>query len=242
MKLAKQRLREKVWDRMARLGVVRFPLPPHGRIPNFVGSERAALRVCELEVWQRAQVIKANPDSPQRPVRELALTQGKTVYMAVPRLRQRRCFVRLDPQKLPGLERAASTIRGAFRHGQLVTPSQMAAVDLIVVGCVAVNRQGAKLGKAGGYSDLEYALGREFGLVTEHTPVITTVHPVQVIKGPIPMEKHDVPIDYIITPDKIIRTERRYPKPEGIYWNLLDPKKLTHIPLLSELKKRKDRP
>jgi 5-formyltetrahydrofolate cyclo-ligase len=30
--------------------------------------------------------VKANPDSPQLPVRQRALEDGKTVYMAVPRL------------------------------------------------------------------------------------------------------------------------------------------------------------
>jgi hypothetical protein len=30
-------------------GVARFPFPPHGRIPNFVGAEQAAARLLDIE-------------------------------------------------------------------------------------------------------------------------------------------------------------------------------------------------
>ncbi len=42
---------------------------------------------------------------------------------------------------------------------------EMPPVDLIVAGSVAVNKKGSRIGKGGGYSDLEYAIGREFGFV-----------------------------------------------------------------------------
>jgi 5-formyltetrahydrofolate cyclo-ligase len=42
---------------------------------------------------------------------------------------------------------------------------------------VAVNRQGARVGKGGGFSDLEFALLVEAGLVGTDTVVATTVHP-----------------------------------------------------------------
>ncbi|HEX6237528.1 MAG TPA: hypothetical protein VFZ68_10055, partial [Acidimicrobiales bacterium] len=82
---AKAALREEVWAALAVPGVSRFP-GPDGRIPNFVGAEAAAERLRGLEQWQRAATVKANPDSPQLPVRQRALEDGKTVFMAVPRL------------------------------------------------------------------------------------------------------------------------------------------------------------
>jgi 5-formyltetrahydrofolate cyclo-ligase len=42
---------------------------------------------------------------------------------------------------------------------------------------VAVNRQGARVGKGGGFSDLEFALLVEVGLIGKHTVLATTVHP-----------------------------------------------------------------
>jgi 5-formyltetrahydrofolate cyclo-ligase len=39
-----------------------------------------------MPAWQAAETLRANPDSAQLPVRQRALEDGKTVYMAVPRL------------------------------------------------------------------------------------------------------------------------------------------------------------
>ena len=82
---AKAVVREEVWAALATPGVTRFP-GPDGRIPNFVGAEKAAGRLRALDPWRAAATVKANPDSPQLPVRQRALEDGKTVFMAVPRL------------------------------------------------------------------------------------------------------------------------------------------------------------
>ena len=99
MSRSKQEIREEVWQTLENSAARRFP-GARGRIPNFVGAERAADRLCELDVWKRAKVLKCNPDSPQRPVRLRALKEGKIVYMAVPRLRELECFIELDPTRL----------------------------------------------------------------------------------------------------------------------------------------------
>ncbi len=96
----KQALRERVWIQLEARGVGRFPVPLAGRIPNFAGAETAATRAAALPEWQAARRLKCNPDAPQRPVRLTALREGKHVFMAVPRLRQARCFLRLDPARL----------------------------------------------------------------------------------------------------------------------------------------------
>ena len=95
---AKQDIRELVWQALREAGVARFP-GARGRIPNFTGAEQAAQRAASLDLWSDAQVLKCNPDLPQRPVRSRALKEGKTVYMAVPRLTSLQCFVELDPRK-----------------------------------------------------------------------------------------------------------------------------------------------
>jgi len=172
---------------------------------------------------------------PQRPVRELALSQGKVLYMAVPRLRSENPFLELDPSRLKGRFREASTIRGAFRLGRPVSPEEMEPIDLIVAGSVAVTKQGARLGKGGGYSGLEYAIGREIGIIDEKTPVVTTVHRLQV-SSDIEMKIHDIPVDFIITPEEVMVTRSRFPKPQGIYWEILAEEKLKSIPILTRLR------
>ncbi len=231
----KEAIRRAVWDHMEREDLAAFPRPVHGRIPNFVGAEEAAHRAGALELWEDAHVIKANPDSPQRPLRRLALEHRKILYMAVPRLKKRECFIELRPHKILHPEKAA-TIRGAFRYGEPRHPSEMKAVDLVLAGSVAVNRHGARVGKGGGYSDLEYALGRELGLLTDETPVITTVHPCQVLDRDLPMTAHDGPLDVIVTPDETIPCAGGLPKPAGILWDDLPDEKVAGIPALRDLR------
>jgi len=215
--------------------VGRFPLPLHDRIPNFAGAEEAARRLTELPEWRRARRVKCNPDAPQRAVRLAALRQGKTVVMAVPRLRAARCFLRLDPRSLQGKLAQAATIKGASALGVPISPAQIGRIDLIVAGSVAVNETGARLGKGGGYSDLEFALARSVGVVDDDTPVVTTVHELQVLTEAIPMTAHDVPLDIVATPERVLRIRRRYDKPVAIIWNELSEAQLAEMPALASL-------
>lgn len=235
--MTKQEIREAVWSLLQSKHFARFP-GARGRIPNFTGAEQCAAHVAELEVWQAARLIKANPDSPQRAIRHLALKQGKTIYMAVPRLREEKCFIELDPSQLGKNIYAASSIKGAFELGRQVAVTQMKPVDLILCGSVAVRRDGARIGKGGGYSDLEYAIALEMGIVTSRTPIITTVHPLQIVTGQIALKPHDIPVDFIVTPDEIINCKTKLAKPEGIYWEYLDQEKIAAIPLLKKMKAR----
>jgi 5-formyltetrahydrofolate cyclo-ligase len=202
----KQRVREAAWARLQAAKAAAFP-GARGRIPNFKGAGEAARRLAATEEWKHARTLKCNPDAPQRPVRLQALRDGKVVYMAVPRLRDRRCFWELDPRRLGDLAEA-STIAGASRLGRPLHPRELAHVDLVVAGSVAVNRQGARVGKGGGYSDLEYAIGRVVGCIDEDTVVATTVHPLQVLEGSLPTTAHDFFLDLIVTADEVIRTRR----------------------------------
>ena len=109
---AKAALREEVWSAMRAAKVARFP-GAAGRIPNFTGAEKAAERLRGLPAWHAAQTLKANPDSAQLPVRQRALEDGKTVYMAVPRLAEAEPFFALDPDHLDQPPRKAASISGA---------------------------------------------------------------------------------------------------------------------------------
>jgi 5-formyltetrahydrofolate cyclo-ligase len=231
----KQEFREWVWDELEESGVARFPYPPHGRIPNFAGANDAVERLTELEAWQNADVIKSNPDSPQLPVRRAALRQGKTVYMAVPRLRDEKCFLRLDPDDIEDIDHA-TTISGSSEVGEQVASEDMDPVDLIVSGSVAVNDKGARVGKGEGYSDLEFAILREFGLVDDETTTVTTVHEIQVVDEDIQTTPHDVPIDWVVTPDRTIRIGATDGKPTGIEWGALSEDQVDEIPILHQFR------
>ncbi len=236
--MRKHEIREYIWRLLEERGVAAFPRPVHGRIPNFIGAERAAERLFSTPEWQKARIVKVNPDAPQRPVRLRALQEGKILIMATPRMREG--FLLLDPRLIPPrFYRDASTIRGAFRWGRKLSLDELEKlrIDLIVTGSVAVDKRGGRLGKGEGYAELEYAVLRELGAIDEETPVATTVHDLQIVED-IPREPYDLTVDIIATPTKLIRVEPRPPKPPGILWDKLPEEKLREIPLLRELKIR----
>ena len=128
-------------------------------------------------------MIKVNPDSPQTHVRRAALEEGKTLIMAVPRLRDVHPFRLLEPRKLSAKQlREAATIKGAMRHGRVVADEDLPDIDFVLCGSVAVNLSGARVGKGGGFSDLEYGLLIDAGKIDDHTTVATTVHPIQILR------------------------------------------------------------
>jgi len=234
---SKEAIRKRIWSQMEREGIARFPRPVYHRIPNFAGAEKAARRLGELAFFREAKTIKVNPDAPQLPVRRMALRSGKRVLMPAPRLRTG--FLILDPQELPEsrLDEAA-TIKGAFRYGREIGLDELPSPDLIVVGSVAVAPDGARIGKGEGYSELEFAILQELGLVDQKTPVITTVHDVQVVEK-IALDPYDVPVDWIVTPTQVIETRPSRPRPPGILWEYISEKMLADMPLLRLLWERK---
>jgi 5-formyltetrahydrofolate cyclo-ligase len=237
---AKAALREQVWAAMSAARVARFP-GAAGRIPNFTGAEAAAQRLRELPEWRDARTLKVNPDLPQLPVRQRALEDGKTVYMAVPRLAEAEPFFALDPDHLAETPRKAASISGAARSARRVSLAELAPVDLVVMGSVAVAEDGARLGKGGGFADLEFALASAAGLIGPGTVTATTVHELQLRPaGAIPLTDHDVPVDLVVTPDRVIDCRpRRGPRPRsGLRWDELTDEKIAAIPLLAAQHRR----
>jgi 5-formyltetrahydrofolate cyclo-ligase len=233
----KDELREQVWRTMQRQKAARFP-GAEGRIPNFIGAEACAKQLAETSYWKAAKFLKVNPDSPQRAIRQRALAEGKTVYMAVPRLRSDKPFIELDPKKLKCSPYVASSIKGADKFGRPITLDAVRKIDLVVCGSVAVNRRGARVGKGGGYSDLEFALLTEKKKLGPKTPIVTSVHPLQVIDEDIPMTEHDIPLSAIVTPNQVIETNPQFTRPEGIYWPMLKQEQIDEIPVLSNRRRR----
>ncbi len=230
----KDTLRQQIWSTLKTYKVTRRD--PVGHIPNFIGAEMAAERLAGTDLWQQAQVIKCNPDSPHTAVRLRALVDGKTLYMAVPRLSRKKCFVELTAAVLEAkgvpLKEAAS-MRGAMIHGQLVAFTEMTVIDLVVVGCVAVAMNGGRTGKGAGFADLELAMLRECELILEDTPIVTTVHDLQVVDAAaLPMQGHDWGLDLIITPTRCLTTVNSHPKPTGLDWDTIQPDQITEIPIL----------
>jgi 5-formyltetrahydrofolate cyclo-ligase len=113
----------------------------------------------------------------------------------------------------------------------------MRKIDLCITSSMAVNVKGCKIGKGEGHSDLTYAICREHGIISDETTIVTIVHPLQVLEYDAPAERYDIPSDYILTPEKIIKTNTPYTRPQGIYWEDLREDYKT-LPIMKRLKKR----
>jgi 5-formyltetrahydrofolate cyclo-ligase len=208
---AKQAIRERVWSKLEAAGVVEPGVA--GYIPNFQGAAKAAGRLAQL------------------PVRVLALAQGKLVYMAAPKLATPEPFYVLDPATLSVSPAEAAEREIAARIAPMASVAAMQAIDLVVVGSVAVNEKGARLGKGAGYSDIELGLLIEAGLVTERTTICATVHELQVLDEELPELPHDFRVDVIATPERIIRCSEPQ-RPETIDWSGLSAGQIEAIPVL----------
>ncbi|MEG4344497.1 5-formyltetrahydrofolate cyclo-ligase [Microcoleus sp. A003_D6] len=243
----KDKLRAEIWSLLkhqaASIG------DPFGHIPNFVGAQLAAERLATLPIWQQAKTIKCNPDSPQIPVRMRALQDGKRLYIAVPRLTEHRCFVELTAEDLQrqnisiaesALAKPSKRIaKKAVTCGRLVSFEEMQPIDLVIVGCVAAAPGGGRTGKGAGFADLELAMLQEFGLVEIDTPIVTTVHPLQIVEDlRLPMQAHDWALNWIVTAQEVIETNTNYRRPSGLNWDSLRSEQLEQIPILRKLREQ----
>ncbi|XP_039744661.1 methenyltetrahydrofolate synthase domain-containing protein isoform X1 [Pteropus medius] len=238
--ISKQDIREQIWDYMESQNLADFPRPVHHRIPNFKGSYLACQNIKDLEVFARTREVKVDPDKPLEGVRLLALQSKKTLLVPTPRLRTG-LFNRITPP--PGatkdMLRKCATSEGVKNYSVPVGLDSRVLVDLVVVGSVAVSEKGWRLGKGEGYADLEYAMMVSMGAVSQETPVVTIVHDCQVIDIPEALlEDHDLTVDYILTPTRVIATGCERPKPTGITWSKISCEVMGKIPVLRSLRYR----
>jgi 5-formyltetrahydrofolate cyclo-ligase len=226
---AKNAIRERIWSALIEAEI--STADARGYIPDFVGSDRAAELLASTDAWRSAQTVKANPDTAQLPVRARALAEGKILYMAVPKIATIEPFYLIDPavSDLPPSQAASSRV--AAQASPRVGIEAMRPIDLVVCGTVAVNRQGVRLGKGAGYSDIEVALLIEDGLVTDETVIVTTVHSLQVVDEPLPEGDHDFRVDLIVTENDIFECPRST-RPSGVIWETMPAEKIKAIPIL----------
>jgi 5-formyltetrahydrofolate cyclo-ligase len=233
-------IRNEVWSGLERDGVAVGPA--WSRIPNFVGADVAAWHLAQTPAWKAAKTVKTNPDAPQIPIRIRALYEGKVVFAPVPYLTHDVPYLRLDPEKLKarGVSfELAATAQGFMEHGERIGFEDVAPLDFAVVGSVAVTRIGGRTGKGAGFADLETAIFRELGIISDRTPIATTVHSSQLVDATrVVLESHDSPLDYVATELELISTNNRDRRPGGVEWDRVRPDQFENIPFLAELRDR----
>ncbi|XP_042561476.1 methenyltetrahydrofolate synthase domain-containing protein isoform X1 [Clupea harengus] len=231
-------IRKKVWDYIEANNLANFPRPVHNRIPNFKGAHGACTKVSELQVFSKTDEVKVDPDKPLEGARLMILQAKKTLLVPTPRLRTG-LFNKITPPQGASKEdlRICSTSQGVRDFSVPVGLDAKVKVDLIVVGSVAVSEKGYRIGKGEGFADIEYAMMVAMEAVNESTVVVTVVHDCQVVDIPEELiESHDLTVDYILTPTRVIKTGCTHPKPPGIIWSKIDADMLEKIPILKKLR------
>ena len=235
----KEALRKKVWTYLSENNLVYTN--PFNEIPDYIGREQAAAQLMSSNIWKRSNVIKCNPDNAQLPLRIAAVKEGKTLYMAVPQLVDENCFFKFSQEIIEAQNwKIEDALRWDFalENALKVSFKEMQAIDLVIVGCVAASLDGVRIGKGGGFADIELGLLRYYHLINEKTPIGTTIHDSMLLdKGLIPHQTHDSLLNIIATPTKVYQTEVEQKQPTGINWDELLQDQLEDIPILKIVKK-----
>ena len=185
---SKQDVREFIWRKLKEENIALFP--NEGHIPNFKGVIETIEKILELEEYKRANKIFVSPDTPQRYLIKYALN-GKEVYMATPRLKNGFCKV----------TKYFNSLKEILKYAKVVGWS-LPKIDFALIGSVAVDLKGNRIGKGGGYGDKEIKLLRS---KNPDVVVVTNVHDLQVFRDlSYLIEPHDQKVDIIVTPRRII--------------------------------------
>jgi len=197
--LDKSEVRKYIWDLFLEKRIATFPLSPHGRIPNFSQAQKAGSFIRGLPQYRDSKCVFCGPDGVLGPLRDLVLSNGKILAYATPHMREMKM---IKPTK----EKITTGIKNLIQKGEKLKER----VGVAVVGSVAVDRLGNRLGKGSGYGDREIDYLKENDLIEDNFKTGTLVHTVQLFPDLSRlMEPHDIPVDFILTQKGLILCSKR---------------------------------
>jgi 5-formyltetrahydrofolate cyclo-ligase len=234
-------VRERIWSRLKDVALPdsRFHLDFSSVIPDFLGSDAATDRITATALYDQAAYVLVTPDNCLTELRRRMLEAGKTMVVSTYGIY--RGFFLLEPGMVPaGQERFAAWLDGLEYFGRPISLEEIAGrgrFDLMVTGASAVSLDGVRFGKGHGFFDLEWGMFTDLGLADERTPVIASVHDVQVVEDKLYPSPTDILVDLIATPTRLIEVNRQSPRPRGVKWELLEPEQIASTPPLQELQR-----
>ncbi len=236
----KAEARALVWEQLRKVAVPdsRFHLNFNEYIPDFEGSDLATERLCDLALYQQAEVLFITPDNCLERLRARAIRDRKAQLVTTYGIR--RGVVELLPEDVPaGHEEHAALLDALEKMGRHLSLAELRRrhrrIDLLVTGGSAVNTSGIRFGKGHGFFDLEWAFLYEIGMVNVDTPVVAFVHDCQVVDLALEASPYDTICDLIVTPTRVIQVDNAAKPTAGILWDKLEPGMLENIPPLQEL-------
>ena len=221
--------RERIWAELAKVARPdsRFHWDFSSFICDFEGSEKCADRVLELDALKsrgdlRYKLIKAG------------IPFVMTTYGII------RGFYRLDPAKIPASDhRYAATLDGFDRYAEhlpLTTLKRGRPFALLVTGGSAVSSNGVRFGKGHGYFDFEWAVLSELGLTDQFSVVADVVHDCQFVNEVMPAERHDVAVDWVVTPTRAMHIDQSNRQRGRVYWEMVPGTEFERLGIVAELR------
>ena len=240
-KQEKQQIRLKVWQKLKNIALPdsRFHLNFEEYIPDFKESVNAHNQIIDSEEYRKSKLLFITPDNCLTKTREQAIKDHKDIIVSTYGIY--RGFILITKNMVnKGNEVFASTLDGLEHFGKNISLSEikkLGKIDLMLTGASAVSKNGVRFGKGHGFFDLEWGMFADLKIVDESTPIVAVVHNVQVVDFELEPSDTDIIVDWIITNEQKLSTNRKKNRPKGIYWNLLEKGMLEATPPLQELKK-----
>lgn len=230
----KSNLRQQVWQELRKVAKPdsRFHWDFEKFVPDFENSDRCVDSIREMDWYKDSKILFIAPDNSLVRIRQQAIEDRKQVIIATHAIV--RGFLIIDSSNVPpGCEAFAATLDGIEHFGRPISLEEikaLAGIDLLITGISLVTESGVRWGKGHGYFDLEWGIFRELGVVNENTPVVAVGHDCQVVSVDLEPSEVDTIADAIVTPTRVIRVEKKYPKPSGILWQYISPELRAQIP------------
>jgi 5-formyltetrahydrofolate cyclo-ligase len=234
-------IRQQIWGRLIDVARpdTRFHLNFAEVIPDFDGSEEATDHVVGMQAYRDSTFAFITPDNCLVDLRRRMIAAGKPFVMSTYGIY--RGFLLMEPGMVPpGAELYAAWLDGMEHFARPITLEEIArrgTFDFMVTGASAVSVDGVRFGKGHGFFDLEWGMFTELGLVDQKTPVVAVVHDCQIVEEKLTPSETDILVDFVATPTRLHRVERRARRPHGVKWALLDPRQIAETPPLQELQR-----
>lgn len=185
--------REQLWTALMRARACAYPLPPHGRHPNFIGARQAAAHLLAHPQVAGLGTLIVGPERALYPLRKQALEAGLTLYVPHQKKEARAGQVWYWRLRDPAGARLSAMPRVGEPALSLPGRLTLEGAQAAVLACVAVGRDGGRLGKGFGWG----ARGLGLGL-----PEFTLAHPLMLSAAlPCPADSRVVLIG---TPDGVL--------------------------------------
>ncbi|MSO32326.1 MAG: 5-formyltetrahydrofolate cyclo-ligase [Ilumatobacteraceae bacterium] len=237
-----EQYREQIWAELSKVARPdsRFHWDFSSFICDFEGSEKCSDQVLELVAASDRgdRQIFVTPDNCLEDLRYKFIQQGIPFVMTTYGIA--RGFYRLDPSMIPVSDhRYAATLDGFDRYAEHLSLHQLQKTQkfsLLVTGGSAVSKNGVRFGKGHGYFDFEWAVLSELGLTDNSSVVADVVHDCQFVNEVMPAERHDVVVDWVITPTRKIHIDQSSRQRGRVFWEMVPGTEFAELGIVAELR------